>query len=107
MTYLRTLNQFLAWAARAGAIELVTARLPRAHRKLVDVLSRQEMQRIEDVASRERDKLIVRLLADTGLRLSEVVSLLPDNIIERHGHHYLHVTGKAQGDRLVPLAHSA
>ncbi len=103
ITYVRTLNQFLAWAARAGAIELVKAKLPRAHRKLVDVLSRQEMQRIEDVASRERDKLIVRLLADTGLRLGEVVSLRPDSIIEHNGRHYLHVTGKGQRDRLVPL----
>lgn len=104
ITYVRTLNQFLAWAARAGAIELVKARLPRAHRKLVDVLSRQEVQRIEDIASRERDKLIVRLLADTGLRLGEVVSLRPDSITERNGRHYLHVTGKGQRDRLVPLA---
>jgi len=104
ITYVRTLNQFLAWAARAGAMEPVKARPPRAHRKLVDVLSRQEMQRIEDVASRERDKLIVRLLADTGLRLGELIRLSPDSVIDRNGQHYLHVTGKGQRDRLVPLA---
>jgi integrase len=69
ITYIRTVNQFLAWAARAGVIEQIKAKQPRAHRKLVDVLSRQEMQLIEDVASRERDKLIVRLLAETGIRL--------------------------------------
>jgi len=32
--YIRTLNQFLAWASRAGLVEGLKARQPRAHRKL-------------------------------------------------------------------------
>lgn len=36
ITYIRTLNQFLAWASRAGLVEGLKARQPRAHRKLVD-----------------------------------------------------------------------
>jgi site-specific recombinase XerD len=76
ITYVRTFNQLLAWAARAGALD----------------------------APRERDKLIVRLLADTGIRLGEVVSLRPDNITGRNSRHYLHPTRKGQRDRLAPLA---
>jgi integrase len=102
ITYIRTVNQFLAWAARAGVTEPLKARQPRAHRKLGDVLSRQEIERTEDVGSRERDKLIVRLLADTGIRLGELIGLRPESVIDRDGRHYLHVKGKAQRNRLVP-----
>src|SRR6266849_3424212 len=58
---------------------------------------------LEDGASRERDKLIVRLLADTGIRLGELIGMRPESVIDRDGRQYLHVTGKAQRGRLVPL----
>lgn len=61
------------------------------------------MQLIEDVASRERDKLIVRVLADTGIRLGELIGLRAQSVIDRNRRHYLHVTGKGQRDRLVPI----
>ena len=32
---------------------------------------------LEDAASTERDKLVVRLLADTGIRLGELLALRP------------------------------
>ncbi len=67
------------------------------------MLSRHEMQRIEELASRERDKLIVRILADTGIRLGELLGLRPASVIDRDGRHYLHVSGKGQRDRLVPI----
>jgi len=35
ITYIRTVNQFLAWAARADVIEYIKAKQPQAHRKLV------------------------------------------------------------------------
>ena len=44
------------------------AQLPKLPKKLVEVVSREEIQRMEDAAKTERDKLIVRVLADTGLR---------------------------------------
>jgi integrase len=34
------------------------------------VLSREQIERLENVARNERDKVIVRLLADTGIRAS-------------------------------------
>jgi integrase len=39
------------------------------------VLTREEIQRIEDAAVAERDKLIVRVLADTGIRVGELLRL--------------------------------
>ena len=103
ITYVRTLNQFLGWLHRAGLIEQLKVTQPRPHRKLVDVLSRQEVQKLEDVAERERDKLIVRLLADTGIRLGELIGLQHNSVIDRDSRQYLHIAGKAQRDRLVPI----
>jgi integrase len=39
---------------------------------VLDVLTREEIHRIEDAADTERDKLIVRVLADTGIRVGEL-----------------------------------
>jgi integrase len=42
--------------------------------KLVEVLSREEVAQREAAAPNERDKVIVRVLADGGLRVGELVS---------------------------------
>jgi len=47
------------------------------------VLSRDEIQAMEDAAVTERDKLIVRLLADTGIRVGELVRLPLNDLIKR------------------------
>src|SRR5215471_4047759 len=57
---------------------------------------------MEDAAVTERDKLIVRLLADTGIRVGELVRLTLNDLIERDRAHYLRVAGKT-GERMVPI----
>jgi len=47
--------------------------------------------------------LIVRLLADTGIRADELCGLQVDDLIEHDRHDYLRVTGKGEKDRLVPV----
>jgi hypothetical protein len=47
------------------------------------VLSREEITAMEDAAATERDKLIVRVLADTGIRVGEMVNLTVHDLIER------------------------
>jgi integrase len=72
---------------------------------MIDVLSRDEIQRMENAAATERDKLILRLLADCGLRLGELLGLRGEDIWEpKHGQFALKVHGKGARDRLVPLA---
>ena len=39
---------------------------------------------MEAAAPAERDKLIIRVLADTGMRVGEVVGLRPEDILERN-----------------------
>jgi integrase len=44
-------------------------------RRVLDTLSCEEIQKLEDAAESERDKLIIRILADTGIRVSELLGL--------------------------------
>jgi integrase len=55
------------------------------------------------VAAAERDKLILRLLADCGIRVGELVKLRTNDFEERSGSYFLKVTGKGARERLVPL----
>jgi integrase/recombinase XerD len=102
-SYLRAVNHFLAWARVEGEVSATAgkAHLPKLSRRLLDTLGRDELQAIEDAADNERDKLIVRVLADTGIRLGELVHLTTADLIEQPGRkHYLKVGGKT-GERLV------
>ena len=61
---------------------------------------------MEDAADTERDKLVVRLLADTGIRLGELLALRPDDVRVEGGKNVLKVRGKGDRERLVPLSPS-
>jgi len=78
--YIRAINHFLSWANREGEPVAVKAQLPRLPKQFVDVLSRGDIQAMEDAAQTERDKLIVRTLADTGIRVGELVALRPSDL---------------------------
>jgi len=116
---MRAINSFLTWARAQGEASAARGRLPSMRKRVLDTLTREEIERLEDAAATERDKLIVRVLADTGLRLGELLALRPDDIRTEHGRHMLKVTGRqrargrsarvgGRGDRerLVPLAPS-
>jgi site-specific recombinase XerD len=100
--FVRGLRAFSAWCAADGLVaEDPLRRLPRPQvpSRLIGTLGPVELERLLAVASR-RDRLIIALLLDTGLRLSELAGLrigdlLPDG--------YLRVRGKGGKERLVPL----
>jgi site-specific recombinase XerD len=106
-SYVRSVRVFLAWVANAdgGATRVgASPKLPQPEKKMVDVLSREEIQRMEDAAKTERDKLIIRLLADCGLRLGELLALRVEDIQEtKKGQFVITVHGKGSKDRQVPL----
>ena len=107
-SYVRAVRVFLGWVANPeGGATLVGAspKLPKKDKPMIDVLSRVEIQVMENAAATERDKLILRLLADCGLRLGELLGLRTEDIWEpRKGEAALKVHGKGSKDRLVPLA---
>lgn len=101
--YARAVRGFLTWCAKEG--EKVEARpsLPRLPRRVLDVLSRDEINALEGGATTERDRIIIRILGDCGLRASELCGLRPDDVIRRDRQAYLLVHGKGERERLVPV----
>jgi integrase len=110
-TYVKAVRSFLAWIRAEGEKVEAEARLPRLPQRHIEVLSREEVQRIEDGADSERDKLIVRLLADSGVRVGELVKLRTRDVVDQDRKPFLRVPGRSQGGgakgdnyRLVPLS---
>jgi integrase/recombinase XerD len=112
-TYAATVQHFANWCARQGYIEAIQGRkglvaaaqvtVEQPKRKDIDVLTREEIATLERAARDERDKLIIRTLADTGIRVGELVHLQVTDLRDhRLKGHYLHVHGKT-GDRMVPI----
>jgi integrase len=100
-TYLRTVRIFLNWCGVAkGRFEM-----PAQPRRIVSTLSRREIDVLEKVASNERDRLIVRVLADTGIRVGELLGLTLGDL---HHSDYerrwmIQVIGKGDKEREVPI----
>jgi site-specific recombinase XerD len=101
-SYTRAINHFLSWAKKEGEPVDAKAQLPKLPKRLVEVLSREEITHMEQAARTERDKLIIRLLADSGLRVGELLGLRANDLVEQNRSYYLHARGKGAIDRLVP-----
>lgn len=101
--YLKGINQFLSWARKRGEAVAAKAEMPKTPKRDIDVLSRNEIQELEDAAEVERDKLIVRVLADTAARLDEVTRLRVGDIYERDRKTWIRFRGKGDKDRVVHL----
>lgn len=74
--------------------------------QIVPYLTPEEVHRISEVAKEdsrngERNSLLIRLLFETGLRISEALSLAPRLIGEYGGHAVLFIKGKGNKPRMV------
>jgi integrase len=83
-SYVKAVRGFIAWAKVEGEDVDAEARLPKLPQRHIEVLTRDEVRRMEDVADSERDKLIVRVLADTGVRVDELVKLRERDLVEQY-----------------------
>jgi integrase/recombinase XerC len=103
-TYLRGVRQFVKWAQKSGrATQGLTVQPVKVAKKMLVTLDRAEIGELEAAAATERDKLLVRILGDTGLRLAELLSLTPGSLIIDGRDHYLKVLGKGSRERRVPV----
>jgi integrase/recombinase XerD len=66
---------------------------------LIETLTTAELERLLAVA-RARERLLIGILLDTGLRLGKVADLRVDDVLADG---YLRVRGKGDRERLVPL----
>lgn len=101
-SYLRSINACLNWGRKKNKGVTATVKLYKQKRPKYDVLSRDEIARIEAAAERERDRLIVRLLADTGIRVGELVGLRTTDIKTYGARVFIEVNGKTD-ERDVPI----
>jgi len=78
--------------------------------RIVPYLSSEEVQRLAEEARKgrngERDSLFILLLYQTGLRISEALSLTPAKIDQFEGKPVLDVLGKGKKSRLVSCPES-
>ncbi len=104
--YVRGLRSFGNWLATDGIAEaraLRTLARPRVPHKVMEPLSEDDLRKLVGAAD-PRDRAIVLLLLDTGLRVSEaagisVSDLRPDGLIK--------VMGKGAKERIVPVGSAA
>lgn len=102
-SYTRVVRLFLAWCEREGEAVVAKPQMPRVPKRVREVLTRDEVEALETAAPAERDQLIIRLLADTGLRVGELCRLRPEDVVRQDRRVYLRVEGKGLRERLVPL----
>jgi integrase/recombinase XerD len=104
-TYLRAVNLCLKWAKAEGepVPDRAAAPLPRLAKTLPQVLTREQIAAIEAACPTERDRIIVRLLADTGMRVGELVSLRLGDVLQRSRGSFLRLRGKGERERQVPV----
>ncbi len=102
-SYVRPVRQMLTWAGTLGEEVKAKPQLPRCPKPLRDVLSDEEIDLLERVLPTERDKLIIRIFADCGVRLDELTPLRIDAIIRSGRQAHLRVLGKGGRFRDVPL----
>ena len=105
-TYVKAVNRFLRWAREEGERNMATrtkARTPKLPQQLIEVLSREEIDRIERAADNESDALIVRVLAGTGVWVGQLAWLRASDLIVHDRSYFLRVRGKGGRERLVPV----
>lgn len=107
-TYVRHTNTFMKWLYNQREVpQEVKGRLLKAEPSRADaVLSDQELELLLAKASNVRDRLVIQVLSDTGIRVSELATLRHDAVIHHHDYSGLKVLEKA-GDgwreREVPV----
>ena len=102
-SYAKAVKGFVSWMKAEGEKVTGDVKLPRLEQRHVQVLTPKEVDALEAAAQTERDKLIVRLLAETGIRRAECAGLKVRDLHEEGGRHYLLVHGKGSRDRKVPI----
>ena len=107
-SYIRALRAFLNWLYLNDHVEADFCRkfrLPKARKAFLNVLTDQEIERVYAVYSDDsnvihlRNRVVLSLMLDAGLRLNEVVTAQVTDLHLPEG--YLIVTGKGSKQRAV------
>ncbi len=69
----------------------------------VSYLTEEEIRQLVDACKKERDRLLITLLFQTGLRISEALALTPASIRNFEGKPAMEIVGKGKKLRMVAL----
>ena len=108
-SYIRQLRIFINYLYKEELIDTdlcLKFKLPKAPKKVINILSDEEKQIIlnsftEKSELQIRNKLIIALMLDSGLRRNEIITLNHDDINLLSN--YIKIIGKGQKERLVPV----
>ncbi len=110
---LSSARQFYQWAARESMVQADPTQqveMPKQGRPLPKSLTEQQVGELlaaPDLSTAEgfRDRTMLEVLYATGLRVSELIRLRPEQLSLNQG--VVRVTGKGNKERLVPLGEEA
>jgi site-specific recombinase XerD len=103
-SYVGVINGFLRWLAKETGTDKVIMPNGKLKRVIRDTLTRDEIARLQKAARNDRDELIVRLLANTGMRVGGLLGLkLTDIKSDAAGHAYVKITQKGGDELELPL----
>ncbi|MEA3302183.1 MAG: site-specific tyrosine recombinase XerD [Pseudomonadota bacterium] len=110
---LSSARQFYQWAIREGLVDVdptLQIEMPRQGRPLPKSLTEHQIEDLlaaPDLSTAEgfRDRTMFEVLYATGLRVSELIHLRPEQVSLNQG--VVRVTGKGSKERLVPLGEDA
>ena len=108
--YARAVRALLNWCVREGMLdERVPKRvaMPKREEKVIPTLSADQVELLLRVAVTVRDKAIVAVLLDTGIRANELCTLMLDNVHFTSEDPWLLVRGKRNKCREVGLGKRA
>jgi integrase len=101
-TYQRAANQFVKWYADVHDTTGAKVKLRKPSGRKVITLERDQIALLERTADTERDRVIVRLFADTGMRPSELVSITKGDLRHAGRRHHVHIASPTD-ERHVPI----
>lgn len=97
--YVRAISSFLKFLELEDVSKQIKA--PKVGKRLPKFITFDEFQKLLDNCKRKRDKLIIKFLFYTGVRVSELVNIKVSDILFDEG--YVKVFGKGGKERIVPL----
>ena len=108
--YVRTLKSFFSWVVKEGYLEsniMVGIPVPKAPNKIMNSFSEEQIASLVAACQREngigyRNVVMLMLMLDTGIRVSELIAIELDDIDPSEG--FVRVrSGKGNRERLVPI----
>ena len=104
--YFRAIRVFSNWAFRQGHFSqnpIRTVDAPKVAKKILPSLTSQQVEWLMQQADNLRDRCIISLLADSGLRLAEVASISSESQID-WDNNTATVWGKGNKERRAPFS---